>query len=349
MTDDQPSTPRPKSAALRSHLEAVAPIARGKQHLRAVLVEDDPMARRYLRELFYELSTQIDVRECETLENAFRYLERGDVDVVLLDLNLPDSSGRETFDLLHSRFPHVPVIVATGDDRIESALELIRDGAADFVLKSEKPISIFRHVVLAVERHRHTVPAPRDLVQQYRRLEKAEVGLSKAHSSGQHQAVKIAEVTAGREMITVTKSMFQQLMQASEERKTLMGKIEEMAALVKEHDRVLVRGTSDRPPLRHVVRDLERAVGQHREKLDSIEEIVEDKERDSVVMQVQHKAEREVLEAKHRYSTEHWALWQKVVAAVVAIVTTVVSGYLALRGAGKLVHEAAPPPTTSAR
>ena len=78
----------------------------------------------------------------ERLADGIDYLlkhREGDksVDVVLLDLNLPDSSGFDTFDRLYQQVPWVPVVLMTCVDNEELALNAVRMGAQDYILKTE--------------------------------------------------------------------------------------------------------------------------------------------------------------------------------------------------------------------
>ena len=58
-------------------------------------------------------------------------------DAILLDLDLPDSQGMDTVKSLRKQLPQVPIIVLTGRDCIKSALEAIKNGAQDYVIKGE--------------------------------------------------------------------------------------------------------------------------------------------------------------------------------------------------------------------
>ncbi len=85
-------------------------------------------------------------------------LERGGVDVVLLDLGLPDSQGRATFTAVLRAAPTVPVIILT--DRWDEALatQMVRAGAQDYLPKEEVDGKVLRRAIrYAFERHRADV------------------------------------------------------------------------------------------------------------------------------------------------------------------------------------------------
>lgn len=62
----------------------------------------------------------LQLRWVDTLSKGLSALDHHPVDAILLDLNLPDSSGLQTFQQVHSAAPHVPIVVLTGfdDDKI---------------------------------------------------------------------------------------------------------------------------------------------------------------------------------------------------------------------------------------
>src|SRR5216117_786857 len=76
---------------------------------RVLLVEDNPGDARLIREFIRETDAKgFDVEHAELLAAALACLAQGGVDLVLLDLSLPDSCGIETFRKLHAAAPNVP-------------------------------------------------------------------------------------------------------------------------------------------------------------------------------------------------------------------------------------------------
>src|SRR5437868_5864076 len=112
-----------------------------KQDKATVLIVDDDRVLR--RQLYWALEAEHAVIEAETRAEAEARLQTGRVDVVLCDLHLPPdlegiSEGLAVIEAAHTVRPAVPVVVITGSDKRQVALEAIRYGAYGFF---EKPFS----------------------------------------------------------------------------------------------------------------------------------------------------------------------------------------------------------------
>ena len=99
----------------------------------------------------------------DSLSSGLQRLASGGVDVVLLDLRLPDSSGAETFLSLRDRAAGVPVVILSAADDEAQALQLIQEGAENYLVKS----SCDRHLLsralrFAVVKHSQAVRAARE-------------------------------------------------------------------------------------------------------------------------------------------------------------------------------------------
>jgi len=123
--------------------------------LRLLLVEDSPGDARLIQELFRDASQPVDVTTASRLGNALDLIETEDFDVVLLDLFLPDSGGIETFETFQSRAPSVPVIVLTGLSDESLGVVTVKEGAQDYLPKSEVTTELLvRSIRYCIERHR---------------------------------------------------------------------------------------------------------------------------------------------------------------------------------------------------
>ena len=126
-----------------------------QHHLNILLVEDQAAEARLVQE-YLGMGDRIrsSVQWAQTLFEALGQLEEQEFDVVLLDLGLPDSVGIDTFTAVARRYPDLPVVVLTGVVEDSVALEALRGGAQDFLLKGDLSSGLLTRTVLhAVERH----------------------------------------------------------------------------------------------------------------------------------------------------------------------------------------------------
>ena len=124
-------------------------------HARVLLIEDNPGDARLIQEM---LSSQdgdrFDVERVDRLSAGLERLRAGGVDVLLLDLNLPDSQGWDTFVEVRDQAPTVPIVVFTGVDDDEAALAAVQRGAQDYLVKGRVDSGgLGRCIRYAIERH----------------------------------------------------------------------------------------------------------------------------------------------------------------------------------------------------
>lgn len=106
--------------------------------LTILVVEDNPGDLFLLEELLR--GTSLSVRQLLKVTNAAeaqKVLQQEDVNLVLLDLSLPDSTGLDSYDLINEHASSIPVIVLTGLMDTEIALETMAGGAQDYLIKGE--------------------------------------------------------------------------------------------------------------------------------------------------------------------------------------------------------------------
>jgi hypothetical protein len=102
------------------------------------------------------------VEHASDLGAALARLARKGVDVVLLDLNLPDSRGLDTVARVCASVPDLPVVVATSTDDEELGVVAIHSGAQDYLMKGQfDPAALTRTLRLAIERKQGEVAASR--------------------------------------------------------------------------------------------------------------------------------------------------------------------------------------------
>jgi signal transduction histidine kinase len=106
--------------------------------MRILLVEDNPGDARLLRETLREAaSLAFELTHVSRLAEASEVLALGEIDVVLLDLSLPDAFGLDTVARTLEAAPKVPIIVLTGTDDEQLAMQAVRAGAQDYLVKGQ--------------------------------------------------------------------------------------------------------------------------------------------------------------------------------------------------------------------
>lgn len=104
--------------------------------LRILLVEDNPGDALLVAEMLSEAETDaFRVERADSLLAALDLLAERDFDVILLDLNLPDSNGMDTFSAMRSHAPETPVVLLTGNDDDALAIAAVEAGAQDYLVK----------------------------------------------------------------------------------------------------------------------------------------------------------------------------------------------------------------------
>jgi len=79
-------------------------------------------------------------------EEALDYLKQDEFDLMFLDLNLPGMSGIDLLMEVHKQVPHMPVLILTAHAALESAIQAVRLGARDYLIKPAEPVEILTRV-----------------------------------------------------------------------------------------------------------------------------------------------------------------------------------------------------------
>jgi PAS domain S-box-containing protein len=132
-------------------------------HIRILLIEDNPGDARLIKEMLNEAQRAPFILEWrESLSAGLQKLAEDGADVVLLDLELPDSQGLDTYQKLHRQFPGVPIVVLSGLSDESVAVKTVRDGAQDYLVKGQIEGKLLsRSVMYAMERKRSEMAVER--------------------------------------------------------------------------------------------------------------------------------------------------------------------------------------------
>lgn len=124
--------------------------------IKVLLVEDNPDDAMLVQEMMRAKGAgQFELSVEGTLAGSLNRLRNEPFDLILLDFNLPDSRGLATMKSLQKNALHLAIVVITGMDEEAVALEALKNGAEDFLVKSEFDGSLLvRSARYAVERKR---------------------------------------------------------------------------------------------------------------------------------------------------------------------------------------------------
>lgn len=123
--------------------------------LRVLLVEDNAVDARFITALLRLPSATLQCTHVTLLAEALEHLKRDHPDVVLLDLNLEDSAGYETFSRMRQAASSAAILVLSGSDDEELAIKTVREGAQDYLVKGTfDGRLLLRSIRYAIERKR---------------------------------------------------------------------------------------------------------------------------------------------------------------------------------------------------
>jgi len=126
----------------------------GERSIHVLLVDDDPDYARLFKDVLLDYP-KFRLSSSKNFKTAMATLEEHSFDIILLDLNLPDSRGLETFEKVHDRVSNIPILILTGLDDEALALIAVSKGAQDYVVKGQvDPAWIVRMMKYAIERKR---------------------------------------------------------------------------------------------------------------------------------------------------------------------------------------------------
>jgi signal transduction histidine kinase len=130
--------------------------ALGREKVSSLLVvEDNAGDARLLHEMLREAGAgSTAVTHVVTMKEAEQHLAENAADIVILDLGLPDAQGLEAVQRVLSAAPGVPLVILSGLDNEQLAVEALQDGAQDYLIKGQiDSRSLMRALRYAVERH----------------------------------------------------------------------------------------------------------------------------------------------------------------------------------------------------
>ncbi|WP_066374861.1 MULTISPECIES: hybrid sensor histidine kinase/response regulator [unclassified Anabaena] len=122
--------------------------------VKILLIEDNLAEARLLQEYLHQAeSKQFSLVHVKRLGEALQELSHARYDVILLDLTLPDSQGLSSLSLLIAQDPSIPIVVLTNTNDEDLAIEAVRQGAQDYLVKRQVNVQVLvRALFYAIER-----------------------------------------------------------------------------------------------------------------------------------------------------------------------------------------------------
>ncbi len=116
--------------------------------IQLLIIEDDASDQYLLRESLDQMQLQVEeIIVAEKMQQILSLPSSAAPDLIFLDLNLPDSKGLETFLTVSNRMPDAAIIVMSGVEDTDIALQAIQAGAQEFIVKGEWDEKIFSKAI----------------------------------------------------------------------------------------------------------------------------------------------------------------------------------------------------------
>jgi putative two-component system response regulator len=119
-----------------------------EEKAKIVLVDDDPYVLEFVSALMGEYG--YDYKAFNNAEDAFSFFQKNPVDVVLTDIKMPVVSGIELLERICDSKPDVPVILMTAHAEVDIAVDAIKKGAFDFIIKPYRSEQLVHSIEKAI-------------------------------------------------------------------------------------------------------------------------------------------------------------------------------------------------------
>ncbi|MFT3664561.1 response regulator [Piscinibacter sp.] len=132
--------------------------------IRVGIVDDHAIVRSGLRNF---LAEHVDLRvmgEANNGKEALELARSGDVDVLLMDISMPDQSGVDAMQAIKARFPELPVLILSGFPEAHYATTLLRQGASGYLNKECEPDEIVNAIRTVYRGRRYISPAVAEML-----------------------------------------------------------------------------------------------------------------------------------------------------------------------------------------
>lgn len=121
------------------------------QQYHILIIDDEANLRQTMARIFQRAG--YEVTAAETGREGLNLLAQHRFDLVYLDIRMPDMSGLEVLKTIHGSNPDLPVILFTAQPDVHSAIQALRQGASDYLLKPLKPAQVIEHTQVTLAKY----------------------------------------------------------------------------------------------------------------------------------------------------------------------------------------------------
>lgn len=123
--------------------------------IKILIADDHPIVRRGLKQIMIKKPGMVVEGEAQNARELLALVRKQDWDVVILDINLPDTSGLDVLIQLKKEFPRLPVLILSVHPEEQYAVRALKSGAAGFLTKNSKPGELVKAIRKAVSGGRY--------------------------------------------------------------------------------------------------------------------------------------------------------------------------------------------------
>lgn len=122
-----------------------------KPRVKLIVVDDHPVVQQGFTFMFQKVNDMVLLANFSTAESALHFLETHTVDVILLDINLPDRNGIEVCAELVGKYPTIKVLAISNSNEFSIISRMLENGAVGYLLKSCSADELMRCIDEAVD------------------------------------------------------------------------------------------------------------------------------------------------------------------------------------------------------
>ncbi|HET7376958.1 MAG TPA: response regulator, partial [Anaerolineae bacterium] len=157
-----------------------------------ILIIDDEAALRQSLARILQMA-DFEVTTADSADQGLAFIQTTSFDLIFMDLRMPGMAGLDALKLIHANYPNLPVVLFTAQPDINSAVEALRNGATDYLLKPLKPQVIIERAQKVIANQRKEI-RKQEIAQQIEALQ-AEL---KSLNDGEPNPLPLISVDAER-------------------------------------------------------------------------------------------------------------------------------------------------------